>query len=72
MLSLSLISKDNFNEILSNEHNEPDWILNTRKKAISQFSKLPFEISPLYSKYTGLTLLEPEKIFFMKVFMLWI
>jgi Fe-S cluster assembly scaffold protein SufB len=64
MLSLSLISKDNFNEILSNRHNEPDWILNTRKKAISQFSKLPFEISPLYSKYTGLTLLEPEKIFF--------
>ncbi|MER5176360.1 MAG: SufD family Fe-S cluster assembly protein [Candidatus Nitrosocosmicus sp.] len=64
MLSLSLISKDNFNEILSNIYGEPEWILNTRKKAMSQFSELPFEVSPLYSKYTGLTFLEPEKIFF--------
>jgi Fe-S cluster assembly scaffold protein SufB len=64
MLSLSLISKDNFNEILSNQYGEPDWILNKRKKAISLFSELPFEISPLYSKYSGLTLLEPDKIFF--------
>ena len=64
MLSLSLISKDNFNEILSNSYGEPEWILNTRKKAMSQFSELPFEVSPLYSKYTGLTFLEPEKIFF--------
>ena len=64
MLSLSLISKDNFNEILSNQYGEPDWISNKRKKAISLFSELPFEISPLYSKYSGLTLLEPDKIFF--------
>lgn len=64
MISLSLISKDNFNEILSNQYGEPDWIINKRKKAISLFSELPFEISPLYSKYSGLTLLEPEKIFF--------
>ena len=67
MLSLSLISKDNFNEILSNSYGEPEWILNTRKKAISHFSELPFEVSPLYSKYTGLTLLEPEKIFFSNI-----
>jgi Fe-S cluster assembly scaffold protein SufB len=64
MLSLSLISKENYNEILSTRNEEPDWISAMRKKAIAQFSNLPFEISPLYSKYTGLTLLEPEKIFF--------
>jgi len=64
MISLSLISKDNFNEILPGGDGEPEWISNNRKKAISQFSKLPFEVSPLYSKYTGLTMLEPEKIFF--------
>jgi Fe-S cluster assembly protein SufB len=64
MISLSLISKDNFSEILPGGNGEPEWILNNRNKAISQFSKLPFEVSPLYSKYTGLTMLEPEKIFF--------
>jgi Fe-S cluster assembly scaffold protein SufB len=64
MIPLSLISKDNFSDILPNRNGEPEWISNTRNNAISQFSKLPFEVSPLYSKYTGLTLLEPEKIFF--------
>ncbi len=66
MISLSLISKDNFNEILPGGTGEPEWISNNRNKAISQFSKLPFEVSPLYSKYTGLTMLEPERIFFSK------
>jgi len=64
MLSLSSISKDNFNEILSNKISEPDWVINNRKKTISLFSELPFEVSPLYSKYTGLNLLDPKKVFF--------
>ena len=64
MIPLSLISKDNYGEILPEKNGEPEWILDTRKKAMSKFSELPFEVSPLYSKYTGLTLLEPEKIFF--------
>jgi Fe-S cluster assembly scaffold protein SufB len=64
MIPLSLISKDNYGEILTGKNGEPEWILDTRKKAMSKFSELPFEVSPLYSKYTGLTLLEPEKIFF--------
>ena len=64
MIPLSLISKDNYSEILPDKNGEPEWILDTRKKAMSKFSELPFEVSPLYSKYTGLTLLEPEKIFF--------
>src|SRR3954465_11823426 len=64
MLSLSSISKDNLNKILSNKISEPDWILINRKKTISLFSELPFEVSPLYSKYTGLNLLDPKKVFF--------
>src|SRR5919107_3965372 len=64
MIPLSLISKDNYGEILPEKDGEPEWILDTRKKAMSKFSELPFEVSPLYSKYTGLTMLEPEKIFF--------
>jgi hypothetical protein len=64
MLSLSSISKDNFNKILSNKISEPDWILINRKKTIYLFSELPFEVSPLYSKYTGLNLLDPKKVFF--------
>jgi len=64
MLSLSIISKDNFKQILPNKVVEPEWILNNRKKAILKFSELPLEISPLYSKYTGLSHLDPKKIFF--------
>jgi Fe-S cluster assembly scaffold protein SufB len=64
MIPLSLISKDNYSEILPEKNGEPEWMSDTRKKAMSRFSELPFEVSPLYSKYTGLTLLEPEKIFF--------
>lgn len=64
MISLSLLTKENLNKILPYENKEPEWILDSRRKALSQFSSLPSEVSPLYSKYTGLTMLEPEKIFF--------
>lgn len=64
MISLSLLTKENLNKILPYENKEPGWILDSRRKALSQFSSLPSEVSPLYSKYTGLTMLEPEKIFF--------
>jgi Fe-S cluster assembly protein SufB len=67
MISLSLITKDNFNKILSDKYHEPDWIAKTRIDAISQLSGLPAEVSPLYSKYTGLGLLKPEKVFFSNV-----
>ncbi|MDQ4073993.1 MAG: SufD family Fe-S cluster assembly protein [Thermoproteota archaeon] len=67
MISLSLITKDNFNKILSDKYNEPDWIAETRKEAITRLSDLPAEVSPLYSKYTGLGLLKPEKVFFSNV-----
>ncbi len=64
MISLSLLSKKNFSEILFNDSNEPEWIQESRKQAISKFSELPFEVSPLYSKYTGLKVLKPENVYF--------
>lgn len=64
MISLSLLSKSNFDNILTYADEEPEWILTSRKEAISKFNDLPSEVSPLYSKYTGLTILEPNNIYF--------
>lgn len=65
MISLSLLSENNVCEILpKHDDEEPEWMQSSRKSIISKFSHLPSEVSPLYSKYTGLTLLEPEKVYF--------
>lgn len=64
MISLSLLSKENLDKIIVDKSKEPEWILDSRLEALSKFSSLPSEVSPLYSKYTGLTMLEPEKIIF--------
>lgn len=67
MISLSSFSEDNLDKILSKNYTEPTWILNSRKEIISKFSDLPAEVSPLYSKYTGLTVLEPDNIYFSNI-----
>jgi Fe-S cluster assembly scaffold protein SufB len=64
MIPLSLLSENNVHEILSNNDDEPQWMLSSRKAILSKFSSLPNEVSPLYSKYTGLTVLEPNKVYF--------
>lgn len=64
MIPLSLISENNVHEILSKNDTEPQWMLSSRKAILSKFSGLPNEVSPLYSKYTGLTVLEPTKVYF--------
>ncbi|TVP40129.1 SufB/SufD family protein [Candidatus Nitrosocosmicus arcticus] len=64
MIPLSLLSENNVHEILSKNEIEPQWMLSSRKAILSKFSGLPNEVSPLYSKYTGLTVLEPTKIYF--------
>ena len=64
MIPLSLLSENNVHEILSNNADEPQWMLSSRKAILSKFSGLPNEVSPLYSKYSGLTLLEPDKVYF--------
>jgi len=64
MIPLSLLSENNVHEILSNNEGEPQWMMSSRKSILSKFSGLPNEVSPLYSKYTGLTVLEPSKVYF--------
>jgi Fe-S cluster assembly scaffold protein SufB len=64
MIPLSLLSENNVHEILSKNDREPQWMLSSRKEILSKFSGLPNEVSPLYSKYSGLTLLEPNKVYF--------
>ncbi len=64
MIPLSLLSENNVHEILSENDREPKWMLSSRKEILSKFSGLPNEVSPLYSKYSGLTLLEPNKVYF--------
>ena len=64
MIPLSMLSENNVHEILSNNDGEPPWMKSSRKSILSKFSGLPNEVSPLYSKYTGLTVLEPNKVYF--------
>ena len=64
MIPLSLLSENNVHEILSKNDSEPQWMLSSRKEILSKFSGLPNEVSPLYSKYSGLNLLEPNKVYF--------
>ncbi|HKO64746.1 MAG TPA: SufD family Fe-S cluster assembly protein [Candidatus Nitrosocosmicus sp.] len=64
MIPLSILSENNVHEILSKNEGEPQWMLSSRKSILSKFSGLPNEVSPLYSKYSGLTVLEPNKVYF--------
>jgi len=64
MIPLSMLSENNVHEILSNNEDEPQWMMSSRKSILSKFSDLPNEVSPLYSKYSGLTVLEPNKVYF--------
>ena len=64
MITLSSLSENNIQEILSKKNSEPLWVSSNRKEILSRFSGLPSEVSPLYSKYTGLTFLRPENICF--------
>jgi Fe-S cluster assembly scaffold protein SufB len=64
MITLSSLSENNVQKILSKNNAEPQWVSSSRKEILSKFSGLPSEVSPLYSKYTGLTVLRPENIRF--------
>jgi len=64
MITLSSLSENNIQKILSKKNTEPQWVSSSRKEILSKFSGLPSEVSPLYSKYTGLTVLRPENICF--------
>ncbi len=63
MKKLSDLSLD-FQSISGNDKEEPEWIGQIRKNSFVQYSKLPDEVSPLYSKYTNANRLNYDDIFF--------
>jgi len=46
-------------EAISKVFGEPDWLREFRAEALQQFLKLPLELSPLYTKYAGLSSFDP-------------
>ena len=42
---------------------EPKWLAEIRENSFYYYQNLPTEVSPLYSKYTGVSVLKPESIF---------
>ncbi|HSA75761.1 MAG TPA: hypothetical protein VLE21_06190, partial [Candidatus Nitrosocosmicus sp.] len=61
MYKLSAIEKD-FDNIIT-DIGEPKWMREIRKEAFQSYSKLPFEVSQLYRKYSNANYLIPEKVF---------
>jgi len=58
---LSSINTDYINNI-TKEKREPTWLSEMRREAFSKYASLPAEVSPLYSKYSGVNRLRPESI----------
>lgn len=48
-------------ETLSRSLHEPEWLRSFRLDALQQFLKLPLELSPLYTKYAGLSQFDPAQ-----------
>ncbi len=48
-------------DALSRSLKEPDWLRSFRMDALGEFLKLPLELSPLYTKYTGVSKFDPAQ-----------
>ena len=48
-------------DALSRSLKEPDWLRSFRIDALGEFLKLPLEISPLYTKYAGVSQFDPAQ-----------
>jgi Fe-S cluster assembly protein SufB/Fe-S cluster assembly protein SufD len=46
-------------DALSRSLKEPEWLRSFRLEALGEFLKLPLELSPLYTKYTGVSKFDP-------------
>ncbi len=62
-MKLSDLSLD-FQQVLGKDNIEPEWVREVRKNSFEQYSKLPDEVSPLYTKYTNANRLNYNDIFF--------
>ena len=61
-ISLSSLDDKYVNE-RSIMNSEPAWLIEMRKKAFSNYSSLPHEVSPLYKKYSDANLLHPDRVY---------
>ena len=59
--SLSQVDS-NYVKNISRENSEPAWMSEMRETAFSKYNSLPFEVSPLYSKYSDAKRLHPEQV----------
>jgi Fe-S cluster assembly protein SufB len=58
-LSVGAFTEDKVDAI-SSAFGEPDWLRRFRLDSLKEFHRLPLEISPLYTKYTGVSQFEPD------------
>lgn len=61
MATLSSVSINDV-ETIGRENEEPEWLLQMRRTAFADYSSLPAEVSPLYSKYSDVNRLKPQNI----------
>jgi Fe-S cluster assembly scaffold protein SufB len=62
LISLSSLD-DKYVKEKSNLNSEPEWLMEIRNNAFSNYSSLPHEVSPLYKKYSDANLLYPDRVF---------
>lgn len=58
---LSSLSMDDIHAI-SSTYGEPEWVLRMREQNFEKYQSLPHEISPLYSKYSNVNRIHPDRI----------
>jgi Fe-S cluster assembly scaffold protein SufB len=62
LISLSSLD-DKYVKEKSNMNSEPEWMMEIRNNAFSNYSSLPHEVSPLYKKYSDANLLYPDRVY---------
>jgi len=62
LISLSSVD-DKYVKEKSNMNSEPEWLMEIRNNAFSNYSSLPHEVSPLYKKYSDANLLYPDLVY---------
>ena len=62
LISLSSLD-DKYVKEKSITNSEPEWLMEIRNNAFSNYSSLPHEVSPLYKKYSDANLLYPDRVY---------
>ena len=64
-LTLSSINK-NYDLDKRSQNSEPPWFKEMRENVFSKYDQLPYEVSPLYTKYSDANKLRPEQVYLPK------